>query len=142
MRQIMKWTVGLSILLLAVTSMAAEAFKLVVNEKNSVSSLSQTEVSAMLLKKSARWPDGTRVTAVDQVGGSEVRDAMSRQIHGRTSAAVRSYWQQQIFSGRDVPPVEKNSDEQVLAFVRANPGAIGYVSPSASTAGVKVLVVR
>ena len=96
----------------------------------------------MLMKKNARWPDGTAVTAVDQAGGSEVRDAMSRQIHGRSSAAVRSYWQQQIFSGRDVPPVEKNSDEQVLAFVRANPGAIGYVSPAASTAGVKVLAVR
>jgi ABC-type phosphate transport system substrate-binding protein len=33
-------------------------------------------------------------------------------------------------------------DDDVVAFVKGNPGAIGYVSAGASTAGVKVIDVK
>ena len=49
---------------------------------------------------------------------------------GRSVSAVRAYWQQQIFSGRNVPPVERPSDAEVLTFVKEHPNAIGYVSAS------------
>jgi ABC-type phosphate transport system substrate-binding protein len=55
---------------------------------------------------------------------------------------VKSYWQQQIFSGRDVPPPEKQTENDVVAFVRSNPGAIGYVSKGVDIGrGVKALSV-
>jgi hypothetical protein len=55
---------------------------------------------------------------------------------------VKSFWQRQIFSGSGVPPQERASDEEVLDFVRANPGAVGYVSSDTPNgAGVKVLEV-
>jgi ABC-type phosphate transport system substrate-binding protein len=34
------------------------------------------------------------------------------------------------------------SDQEVLDFVRTNPGAVGYVSASAATGGVKVLTIQ
>ena len=46
-------------------------------------------------------------------------------------SAVANYWQRQIFSGRGTPPPIKESDAEVIAFVAANPGAIGYVSADA-----------
>ena len=52
-----------------------------------------------------------------------------------------SFWQQQIFAGKDVPPDTKASDADVIAFVSATPGAIGYVSAGAAVAGVKVVKV-
>ncbi len=55
---------------------------------------------------------------------------------------MESFWQQQIFSGKDVPPEKKKSDAEVIEFVSANPGAIGYVSVSASLGdGVKAVSV-
>ena len=33
-----------------------------------------------------------------------------------------------MFAGRAVPPAERASDAEVLAYVRATPGAAGYVS--------------
>jgi ABC-type phosphate transport system substrate-binding protein len=129
-------------LMLAVSASAAEGFKVVVNEARGVSSLTKAEVSAMLLKKTTEWGDGTPVTPVDQPAASPVRKTFSSRIHGREAAAVKSYWQQQIFAGRGVPPVEMASDEEVLAYVRSHPGAIGYVSDSAGTDGVKVVTVE
>src|SRR5881394_67528 len=104
MRSIMGWmaTAGL---LLAASSVAAEGFKIIVNERNPRPSLSRAEVSEMLLKKRTHWSDGSAVVPVDQQRGSPARGALSMQVHGRTADAVKSYWQQQIFSGRDVPPV-------------------------------------
>jgi hypothetical protein len=53
--------------------------------------------------------------------------------------SVYSYWQEIVFSGRGEPPPERASDAEVVAFVRANVNAFGYVSPTAAVAGVKVL---
>ena len=52
---------------------------------------------------------------------------------------VESYWQAQVFSGKGTPPKGLNSDAEVIEFVRKWPGAVGYVSPNASTDGVKVI---
>lgn len=46
-------------------------------------------------------------------------------------------WTRKSFREGLVPPVTKGSDAEVIAFVKATPGAIGYVSGTAS--GVKVL---
>lgn len=118
------------------------AYKLVVNKGNPVASLPRKQVSALFLKKSGSWPAGAHALPVDQFGGLAIRDAFSRDVHGRSAAAIKSYWQQVIFSGRGLPPPEKDSDREVLSYVQANPGAIGYVSAAAPTDAVKVLVVE
>jgi hypothetical protein len=47
-----------------------------------------------------------------------------------------------IFSGRSLPPPELGSDDEVLRYVLAHPGAIGYVSGAANLRGAKVLAVK
>jgi ABC-type phosphate transport system substrate-binding protein len=46
-----------------------------------------------------------------------------------------------VFSGKDVPPPEKGTDADVVAFVKSNPGAIGYVA-AGSADGVKVVSLK
>ena len=120
----------------------AAGYKVIVNNTNETSSLQKKELSQLFMKKTAKWGAGTAVIAVDQTEKSSVRERFTQEVHGKSVAAVKSYWQQQIFSGRDVPPVEKSSDAQVVAFVKQNAGAIGYVGESADTAGVKVVSVQ
>ena len=133
----------ISILLLAAaTSANAAPFYVVVNEANSISSLSYGELSDLFLKKSSRWADGSQVEPVDQRESSPVREIFTRNAHRKSEAAVRAFWQLRIFSGRDVPPPEKSSDAEVIAYVRNNPNGIGYVSGDTSTAGVKVVAVH
>ncbi len=133
----------ISLLLLAdAARRAAPSMRVVVNEANPVSSLSRDELCDRFLKKVSSWADGTLVLPVDQVEDAPVRDTFTREILRKSSSAVRAYWQQRIFSGRDIPPPQKDDDAAVLAFVRRNRGAIGYVSAAAPLAGVKVIVVR
>jgi ABC-type phosphate transport system substrate-binding protein len=133
----------ITLLLFADATASAEPDLLVViNEANPISALSRDDLCDLFLKKSSYWTDGTLVLPVDQVEGAAVRDSFNREILRKSSSAVRAYWQQRIFSGRDVPPPEKDDDAAVLAFVRRNRGAIGYVSLRAPTTGVKAVRVR
>jgi ABC-type phosphate transport system substrate-binding protein len=136
----------LAVALLAIVCSAAPAlaqdFKVIVNSANSTTDLPADVTAKLFLKQSTKFPNGTAAQPVDQAKTSPVRAAFSKTVLGRAVSAVESYWQQQIFSGKDVPPPAKSSDEDVVAFVKATPGAIGYVSAGASTGGVKVVDVK
>jgi ABC-type phosphate transport system substrate-binding protein len=116
-------------------------FVVVVSASNPVSSITRDQASKLFLKKTPTWDNGRgEVVPVDQPEGSAVREAFTKTVLRKSVSAVKSYWQQQIFSGRGVPPTEKASDSEVVSYVRANPNAIGYVSPAAASAGgVKVV---
>jgi ABC-type phosphate transport system substrate-binding protein len=118
----------------------AASYKLVAHASNPVSSLSAAQVERLFLKKVTRWDDGSEVQPVDLAADSPVRSAFSRDLLGKDVAAIKSYWQKMIFSGRATPPPELSTDAQVLEFVRSNPGAIGYVSAGTAVGdGVEVI---
>lgn len=144
MTTILKRT-ALAIATLAVLAPAWGAqgeFKIVVHPSNSLSSLNRVEVSRIFLKKTIAWPGGSPIAVVDQDRTNPTRAAFSKVVHQKDTDAIAAYWQSAVFSGRDVPPPVKHSDTEVLDFVKANPGAVGYVSASAPVAGVKVLTVE
>jgi len=140
----MRGTIAALLILAASIASAGNAasFKVIVNAGNAGGSMSRAEVSALFLKKTPRWSDGLPVLVVELADPSPVHAEFCDFIHGRSAAAIRNFWQQQIFSGRDVPPVEKKTDAEVLDYVRANRGAVGCVSESAPTTGVKVIEVH
>lgn len=125
--------------LLAAAPAAADDFKVVASRDVPVDSLSRDQLSQIFLKTSTRWPDGRTIRPVELRGEVPARQRFSEQVHGKAVTAIRAYWNKQIFSGREVPPVEKPSDEEVVAYVRSNDGAVGVVSASASTGGTKVV---
>ncbi len=116
------------------------SYKIVVNPSNPVTSMSREDVSRIYLKKSTKFPDGRSATPVDLPLSSPVRESFSKSIHGKPASAVDAYWQQQIFSGRDIPPAQK-SESAALSFVRSNENGIAYVSAGADTAGLKIITV-
>lgn len=128
------WTVALAALLLP-AGIRAQSYQVVVNAANPVAEMTKDDVSNVFLKKSRKFPDGGEAVAVDQDASAAVRETFSKAVHGRSASAIESHWQQQIFSGKDVPPEKKGSDAEVLDFIRSNPGAIGYVSSGASLGG-------
>jgi ABC-type phosphate transport system substrate-binding protein len=119
-----------------------QGFKVIVNSSTDISSLSKREVSRLFLKKVKTWDNDLKVSPVDLSSKDEARQMFSKEIHGKSVSAIEAYWQQRVFSGRDVPPPERSSDASVVDFVRHNPGAIGYVSETADVRGVRVIDVQ
>lgn len=131
-----------ALIVLAVTVFptgAAESYRVIVNSASGVSTLTAKDVSAYFLKIKTHWGSGAKIVPVDLAADAEARKKFSEDVHRRSVAAVNAYWQQQIFSGRSLPPLELKDDTAVIAFVKANPDAIGYVSSSANITEVKVV---
>jgi ABC-type phosphate transport system substrate-binding protein len=119
----------------------APPYRVIVNPKNPAQSIGRTFLQDAFLKKTRRWPNEGVIQPVDLAPTSSARSSFTHEVLGRSVEAVRAYWQQRIFSGRDVPPPELASDERVIAYVLSHEEAIGYVSGLTPLAGAKVVSV-
>jgi hypothetical protein len=117
-------------------------YRVIVHPKNPTTAISRKLLGELFLKKSTRWGHDVVVRPVDQLVSAPVRRRFSEAVLKRSVAAVKSYWQQAIFSGRDVPPPELDSDQAVIEFVLKHEGAVGYVSGTADTGAAKIITVR
>jgi len=130
----MKRTVLLSafvVLVLAtwsITAQGADDYVVIVNANNPIDEISKSDLSGFLLKKKSKWGNGVSVDPADLDSASDVRATFSEDVHGRTVASIKNYWQRQIFSGRGVPPKEVKTETEMVSHVSGDAGAIGYVS--------------
>jgi ABC-type phosphate transport system substrate-binding protein len=124
------------------TSHAGSRIKVIVNPSVSGERITRSQLTAVFLRETTRWGNGMPIQAVDQSTQSPTRAAFSNDVLARPIAAVQIHWVRQLSNGGGKPPVVKESDAEVLEFVRTTPGAIGYLSESFPTdAGVRVVPV-
>jgi hypothetical protein len=117
-------------------------FRVIVNSGNQAVAVDRKFLTEAFLKRTTRWPGGELIRPVDLSGASPVRRRFSEDILNRSVAAVKSYWQQLIFSGRAIPPPELDRDEEIIRYVARYSGAVGYVSGVGEVTGVKVVIVK
>jgi hypothetical protein len=141
-----RWPLGLALVALCATVLAQSrpppAYVIIVDPNNSVTSVERKFLEETFLKKITRWPNDDATHPADLAPNSPVRRKFTEDVLNRSVEAVKGYWQQRIFSGRDVPPPEFGSDQEVVDYVLKHAGAVGYVSGTAELGGAKVLTVR
>jgi ABC-type phosphate transport system substrate-binding protein len=143
-RSVVKVLLGVALALTGAAELRGQAagFKLIVPIANPATKIRRADAAAFFLRKAVRWGHGATAVPVDQSMTSAIRSRFSDRILGQPIVAMRTYWQQQMFSGTLKPPPVKTSDDEVIAFVAADPGAVGYVSDTATLpATVKELIV-
>ena len=119
-----------------------EHFVVIVHRDNPIGSVDRDFLRAAYLKKATDWSHGETIRPVDLSTRFEVRELFTREVLRKTPAQLRSYWNQQIFSGKGTPPVEADSVNEMLDYVASNAGAIGYLPAGAAPARVKVVEVK
>jgi ABC-type phosphate transport system substrate-binding protein len=115
------------------------SFKVVVNPSVTGLKLPKDTLAQIYLGNAQRWGDGKLIVPVDRSLTSSVREAFAGSVLGMPIEGVKSYWLRSIGNGKR-PPTIKATDDDVLAFVASEPGAIGYVSEAANVpATVRVI---
>jgi ABC-type phosphate transport system substrate-binding protein len=86
------------------------------------------------------------------VGGSDVQpvlaesgaahEAFLKSYVGKSEQALKVHFKSLVFTGKGSMPKSFASDAEIVKFVAATKGAIGYVSAGAEGAGVKTLAVK
>ena len=121
---------------------SSAAYRVIVHPDNQVQSVDRKFLADAFLKKTTRWPDDEVIHPVDLGPSSPVRERFSDDVLSRSVSAVKNYWQQQLFSGRDVPPPELDSDEDVVRYVLKHRGGVGYVSSKAEIGTARTVTVH
>jgi len=128
---------------LAVASAAAsDDYKIIVNPDNPVAALDRQFLRDAFLRKTSDWDGGEAIRPIDLASRFSVRERFAQDVLKKTASQLKSYWNQQIFSGKGVPPPEAESPAAAVAYVLGNPGAIAYVPIDADTGRAKVIGVR
>ena len=109
---------------------SADSFKVIVNARMTGRTVSRETLAQVYLGKVERWGDGKPITAVDLSTTSPVRAAFSQSVLGMSVVSVRMYWTRTMVSDH-FPPTVRSTDEDVIAFVGARTGSVGYVSEDA-----------
>jgi len=121
---------------------APPSFVVIVNPSNQATALDREFLEDAFLKKTTRWSNDEVIRPADLASGSPVRRKFTEDVLKRSVEAVKGYWQQRIFSGRDVPPPEFDKDDDAIKYVLKYDGAVAYVSAGANLNGSKVVTVR
>ena len=119
--------IGLSLFVSLAVAATDSGVRIVVNPQVKGTQIPRAALIQIFLKQAPRWADGSPVLPVDQSVKSPVRSIFSNRLLGQPLMDVQIYWQRKMSVGMTPPPV-RTSDEDVLGYVAANPGAIGYVS--------------
>ncbi|NMG36541.1 hypothetical protein GRF61_18995 [Azoarcus sp. TTM-91] len=91
-----------------------------------VAALGREEVALIFKRKKRLWSDGSRIQPVNLPPSNTIRRAFSSRIFSLLPEEMDEYWRDQYFHG-ELPPYVLGSEEAVVRFVAATPGAIGYV---------------
>lgn len=121
---------------------ATDDFKVIVHPDNPVVAIDRGHLREIYLRKVTDWSGNGAIRPIDLARRFAVRDRFVHDVLRKTPAQLKTYWNQQIFSGKGVPPPEADSPAAAVAYVLANPGAIAYVPLELDPGGAKVIEVH
>jgi ABC-type phosphate transport system substrate-binding protein len=109
------------------TAGAETSYRIIVNPSVKGTQIPRATLNSIFLKQAPRWGDGTPVLPVDQSFRSRVRQSFANDVHQRPVMELHIFWNRRMATGVTPPPV-KQSDAEIVEYVAATPGAIGYVA--------------
>lgn len=126
--------IGLS----AAADVQTTEIRIIANPAVDTSEISREELNRIFLMAKTSLHGAEHVEPVLEKAGP-AHEAFLKEYIGRTDEALMTYYRSLMFTGKASIPKSFRSDPEVAQYVAKTKGAIGYVSASASTPGVKTL---
>jgi len=125
----------------SVWSLAAADVVMIANADHTGVVLSKKDVSDIYSGRMSKWPDGAKTVPIYIKGGS-VHESFLSDYVGKNDAQFIATWKKLVFTGKASMPDGVGNEADVIAKVKATPGAIGYIAPGTAADGVAVITVK
>lgn len=126
--------------LLGIQELAWADIAVIANRTGKLTRITPGQLSDLYLGRSRSLPDSTSVQVIELTRNSTLRERFFRRINGMTLRQVNAYWARLQFSGQVLPPPALEDETSVLAAIRDNPNAIGYVDAASVDESVRVIL--
>lgn len=127
-----------ALLLVGATPALGEVY-VVVHAEAPQSLLDRERLAQLYLGRARTFSDGTVALLIDRPD-SPLRAKFFETLGGMSLPQVNAYWARLNFTGRVLPPQVRESDEEVLAVVRSQRNAVGYLATAPDDRSVRVLM--
>ncbi len=124
--------------LFSLPSLALADVSVIVNAANGAT-INEGDLPRIFLGKVKQFASGDKITIINLKFKQATRNEFEEKVLNKSTTQVKAYWSKLMFSGKGKPPKELASDKDVVAFISANPGAIGYVAATSVDSSVKVV---
>jgi len=136
----MKILIPLILILLTLLPHTAKAeLVVVVNEKNSISSLSRSQIIDLYMGRHSQFSNGIIVKPIDQANTSSLKELFYTKLVGKSLARINAYWARLKFTGRSKPPKSFSNSEAVQKFIQNNISGIAYLERDSIISNIKVV---
>jgi len=111
----------------------------VVNARNGVAAMTRNEVINIFFGRNRLFFNGVEALPVDLEDAHPNRAQFYKLLVGKDVSEINAYWSRQVFTGRMQAPLRFSSTEEVIKWIAANPGGIGFVELPRADARVRVV---
>lgn len=125
--------------LMAVPASAADLDGLVVIAHPSVGRLDLTTVQRLYTGRAIEVA-GMPVTVVNLSAGNPLRDRFLSTILNQDNDRYIAYWTVRRHIGKGVPPRDLKGSAEVIEYVQATPGGVGYIGAADLRPGLNVVL--
>ena len=126
--------------LLAAAGLSHAGDVVVIVNKANDNAVDKALIAKIYTGESKVWANGGTISAIDLTDDNPGRASFANDFVGKSPAALKSLWTQNVFTGKAVPPKSMSTDEDVKKAVAANKGAIGYIKAASADDTVKVVL--
>lgn len=132
-----------AILILGLCSVVMAETVMIVNTANPQTSITKGQISNIFLGSATKWSNGQKAAPVDQPKSTAPGKAFLANIVGMSEADYKKLWVEKMLSGQAEPMPVKPTDDDVIKFVKDNPGAVGYIDSAnlKADSGVKAIAI-
>lgn len=137
----MKKIIWTAVLVLAVGAMATAAdVQVIANPGVTALDVSAAELKEVFLGSRAAVGSGAVEPVLAQ--GGAAHEAFLKTYLGKSDQALKSHFKTLVFTGKGSMPKSLPSDAEIVKYVAATKGAIGYVGADTDLSGVRKLTVK
>ena len=111
----------------------------IVNPTVAETSLPAADIKDVLLGNITKWPNAGTAIKLVVLNDDPLYAKIIKDFTQRTPDQFDKFWKKKVFTGTGIMPAQAKTEADLVAYVAANPGAIGYVSKAALSDKVRVL---
>ncbi len=119
---------------------AADDILLIGNRSVPESELSAREIKKIYLGKKSLWRNGMKVIFVMPAAKAMSKKFLKTYVR-KNPDMYDKYWKKKMFTGSGNPPLVFEKEKELVKYVAATKGAVGYVSSGYYSDSVKILSV-
>jgi hypothetical protein len=125
----------------AASGQAHADFYVVVQAANSQGALTQKEAVNLFMGRNRSFANGDFALVFDLPRDNAKRAEFYLALTGMSPAQVNSYWARLTFSGQNTPPQAVPDETSMIAVVKRDPTALGWLSKEPVDKQLRVVLV-